>query len=61
MGKELAPLTVCPICRSKQIHRINEKGVGFDECKNCGEKFFDPHAIDLLLMAKRKNKRRKAA
>ena len=65
----MKPLTRCPICGSRRIHRVCEtvefvrKGarvpvpkVCFDRCDTCGESFFDHEAnekIDAIVFSDR--------
>lgn len=61
----LPPLRKCPVCGSRQIRRVNAskqwkgvtvRDVPVDQCDNCGEKFYDPHAIAMLSSASRKRR-----
>ena len=53
------------MCGSRDIHRVNvskmSKGVvvrevPVDECKNCGERYFDPYAMSMLSAATSKRR-----
>jgi YgiT-type zinc finger domain-containing protein len=74
----MKPIARCPICASRKVHRvkgvvqfrspagvINVPDIEFDQCSNCGEKFFDHQAsqqIDAFIAsAKRRPTRRKSA